>query len=352
MKIKNVEIEEVEFNLKTPSAVSYAKFEKVNNLIAIISTDNGITGLGCAAPDEYVTGEDIKKFNQYDKLDSILKGQDSLNFPEIISKIKENIPGFPSVYAMIEMALLDIVGKYKQKPVYELLDGKRKNIETSITIGLLPVEESIMMAKKFLAEGFNIFKIKLGGDYEKDTERVMKIVETVGKDKKIRLDPNQAYNYKDFIRFIQKCDRLNIEFVEQPFPKSNIGDTKKLLNRNIVKVMLDESVLSSNDAKKVVRRRCADYVNIKLMKCGGIIESVKIDTICKAVKISTMIGCMDESRISIAAALHFVLSSPNVKFVDLDGHIDIVDDVAENGFEIINGVMIPSDKYGLGVTLK
>jgi L-alanine-DL-glutamate epimerase-like enolase superfamily enzyme len=116
--------------------------------------------------------------------------------------------------------------------------------------------------------------------------------------------------------------------------------------------MADESVLGAPDARRLVEARAADLVNIKLMKSGGIGEAMEVARVTGAARIGAMIGCMDESRIGIAAALHFALATPNVERADLDGHLDLVDDVAKGGFRIENGDVLPLfDRDGLGVSV-
>ena len=115
-------------------------------------------------------------------------------------------------------------------------------------------------------------------------------------------------------------------------------------------IMADESVKDARDAARLVEARAADLVNIKLMKSGGIGEAMEIARRTGRAGLGAMIGCMDESRIGIAAALHFALAAPNVERADLDGHLDLVDDVARGGVLIDHGDILPlHDEDGLGV---
>jgi L-alanine-DL-glutamate epimerase-like enolase superfamily enzyme len=116
--------------------------------------------------------------------------------------------------------------------------------------------------------------------------------------------------------------------------------------------MADESVRSPAEARTLVRAGAARLVNIKLMKCGGILAGSEIAGITHAAGIGAMLGCMDESRIGIAAALHLALSAPNTERADLDGHLDLIDDVARGGVRIEAGYVFPDlDRPGLGVSV-
>lgn len=95
----------------------------------------------------------------------------------------------------------------------------------------------------------------------------------------------------------------------------------------------------------------APLVNLKLMKTGGINGALKSNAVAEARGIRAMVGCMDESRISMAAAAHFALAMNNVIFADLDGHIDIIDDFAEQGIFIEDGLVRTNESAGLGVVM-
>ena len=118
------------------------------------------------------------------------------------------------------------------------------------------------------------------------------------------------------------------------------------------KIALDESLLTSSDAIRLAAPPAACGIfNIKLMKCGGVYEALRIATIAECAGIELMWGCMDESRISIAAALHAALACPATRYLDLDGSFDLARDVAEGGFHLRDGLLSISDAPGLGLTL-
>ena len=128
---------------------------------------------------------------------------------------------------------------------------------------------------------------------------------------------------------------------------------RRLADEFELPIMADESVHDAAGAARLVEARASDLVNIKLMKSGGIGEAFEIDRLCGRAGIGAMIGCMDESRIGIAAALHFALSAPGVERADLDGHLDLADDVARGGVRIEGGAILPLlDADGLGVVVR
>ena len=139
--------------------------------------------------------------------------------------------------------------------------------------------------------------------------------------------------------------------IEQPLVKQDLAGLAKLTQISSVPIVADESADSIKGCKQVVDQRAAHGINIKLMKCGGTSAARVIHDYAHAAGMTLMLGCNDETRISIAAALHLVQTMPGLIYADLDGHMDLAEDPACGGFEIRDGFMHVSDRPGLGVTV-
>ncbi len=352
MKIKSVSAFPLELKLKEPFSIANETMYVGENVFLKIETDKDIIGWGCATPDS-VTSETketvIDCFNNVIK--DILIGEDPLRIIFINDVVEEKVKGNPSLKAGVNMALYDILGKKADIPLYKLLGGYRDKIETSVTIGLNPVDIMVEKAKSYVSQGFTCLKVKCGMDADQDIEVVLAIRNVVGPNIKIRMDANEGYSLEKALRVIETLEKLgaDIEMLEQPTPAKYLYAFKEVTAQCPVPIMADETALTLRDSLKAVKMEIADMINIKLMKIGGITNAIKANTYAEIAEIPVMIGCMNESMGAMAAGVHFACAFKNVQYADLDSALDFEKDIVKGGASYKDGYIIPSDKPGLGI---
>jgi len=353
VKITNVEVWTVEMDLAEPYSIAYETVSKVKNIFLRIETGSGINGFGCAAPDQAVTGESPEKTSTVmkDVLYPFLKGSDPLRIARILEEIKSQLKDFPSIRSALDMALFDILGKKAGIPLWRILGGYRDRIKTSITVGIMPLEETLKFVEKCLAKGFKCLKMKGGIDVNGDIERFIKVREYAGNDIEIRFDANQGFTVDETLKFVKATKSAGLELIEQPTPREQMDVLGRITREVSVPVMADESILTLRDAFRIAKRDFADMINIKLAKVGGISEAIQINAVARSAGIEVMVGCMDEAALSITAGLHFALARPNVVYADLDGHLDLLGDPSKDTLVLKNGYLFPKDKPGLGFSI-
>lgn len=350
MKITAAEAHIENFPLTRPYTIAYRSIDAVENVIVRIHAEHGLIGYGAASPEAQVTGEtneDCRKALNENAL-SWLIGRDVRHLNALCLDLQRHLPRTPAARAAIDMALHDLFAQHLGIPLVDLLGRAHESLPTSITIGIKPVDDTLLEAREYVKRGFHILKVKLGQSLDEDIERLARLHEMLPSDILVRADANQGYSVADVRRFMAETAAFDLEFLEQPLPASD--SMHELPDEIRSRIAADESLLSDKDALCLATdpRACGIF-NVKLMKCGGIRPAMRIATIAETSGISLMWGCMDESAISIGAALHAALASPATRYLDLDGSLDLARDVVKDTFILDNGYMRTTEASGLGV---
>jgi L-alanine-DL-glutamate epimerase-like enolase superfamily enzyme len=343
MRITRVDIWSVKLRLAEPYTVAYESINEAVNIFLRIETDKKFIGLGSVNPDKSVCGEtpeSVLRALEGPARDALMNAD-----PRFVTRLRERIrrplSAAPGARAGVDMALYDLLGRIAGIPVYQLLGAYRDRIATSITIGILNEPETVRRARDFVAQGFRALKLKGGRDVEEDISRMLAVRAAVGGKIALRFDANQGYDVEQSLLFVKATRPARLELVEQPTPRHALDDLAKVTENTSLPIMADESLMGLRDAFRIARGGLADMINVKLMKCGGIGSAMEIASVARAARLDVMVGCMDESALGIAAALHFALAHPAVKYADLDGHIDLIDDPAAGAVILKNGMLSP-----------
>jgi L-alanine-DL-glutamate epimerase-like enolase superfamily enzyme len=350
MNIARAEAHPVRLKLREPYQIAYGRFETADMVFLRLETRSGWVGWGCAAPDPHVTGEtaagvlDVLR----DQVAPALAGQNAHDVAALHQTIAPLTESFPAARTALDLARWDLIGKRAGLPVHRLLGGYRDRTITSVTIGIMDEEETVRRARAYLAQGFRALKLKGGLDPEADAARAIRIRETTGPDMLLWFDANQGYDPDQTLAFIQIARPAGLSFVEQPTPHGRPDLMGLIRNRTDVPIMADESVCSSRDVFELARLGQADLFNLKLVKFGGLTPCLDAESVARSAGLGVMVGCMDESALSIAAGLHLVLARPGAVYADLDGHLDLIDDPFADTVHMVDGYLYPSDQPGFG----
>ncbi len=251
--------------------------------------------------------------------------------------LKSALPGNPTAKCAIDIAVFDLLGKVYGFHVTEFFRGTFKDLATSLTIGLVPVDESLRQLAELQVEKCQIIKVKVGGKVEDDIERVRAVADHLTTET-FYVDANQGYSLSDALRLCPILADRGALFFEQPLRRDALEDLHTLRTSGGVPVMLDESIFSPQDVVEAVRLEAADYVNVKLTKSGGIQNAMNTLRAAEEYGIEAMVGCMVEGKLGTAAGLAVACSADNVKFTDLDGYTSMVTQPFEGGLTYENGI--------------
>lgn len=329
MKISNIETFPVALELMQPFKIANASFTHMYYVMIKIETDDGVTGYGESSPAWEVTGETqfsvmdcVHHLTEENKLGFSMIGQEVSSLQNVKDIMEILCPnnhvnifwGAPSAKAGLEEALLDIVGKTQGKSIYELFGGKQKPVPFAHVLGIAPVKETLGRAKELLENGIDKIKLKIGVEktdglenYQRDVDVILGIKNLIEKIKpgvKMVADANQGFiTAERTIAFLKKVPDC-LEYLEQPVIAGDRLGMKQIKDHCDVTLMADESLHSYYDAKILLELNAVDVFNIKLMKCGGMIEALKMADLAKQNNKRVVLGSMMENQVGAIPSLH------------------------------------------------
>jgi len=325
----------------------------VEDVVVEVRTDAGLVGYGEAPPTGAITGDTTGAITGAlrDHIIKTVVGRDVDDFEDLMLALDRCIVKNTSAKAAMDMALWDLYGQLYKIPVYKLLGGSRKQIVTDITISVNAPEEMARDTVNAVERGYDTLKVKVGANPALDVARLSAVRQAAGPDIRIRIDANQGWQPKEAVRILNQMQErgLDIEFVEQPVKAHDFTGLKYVTERSYVPVLADESVFSPADALTIMQMGAADLVNIKLMKCGGIYNALKIASAAEVYGVECMIGCMLEAKISVNAAVHLACARQIITKIDLDGPVLCSEDPILGGAVFQEQNITVSDEPGLGI---
>ena len=337
----------VNLKKKFPLQISRGIHDKSQNLFVEILKD-GITGWGESAPGKTEGAKTAQEVQAHLKrlLDT---GIDNLSIHEIYQRGKEmEIPA--CAQAGIDIALWDWNSKKARLQLKELLGLPTPKTPTSITVGINPPEVVKERVEMILNNpDVKALKVKLGSPEGIEYDKLIysQVIESTKKSNiAIRVDANGGWSVDEAKLMMKWLAERKAEYIEQPLVEGDEEKLKFLFDGRPLPIFIDESCRFAEDVAN--HYQYVDGVNLKLMKCGGITEAIRILNVAKSHGLKTMIGCMSESSVSISAGAAI---TGIIDYVDLDSHYNLDPDPSE-GASMINGVTMNSSLPGHGAKLK
>ena len=354
MQITQVEVYQFPVKLKKLFVISLGSFEYAENVVVVIRTNDGLSGFGECSPFMPINGESMETcYVVANYLAKSLIGKDPLNIEACSETMDRTIFGNSSIKSAFDIALYDIAAQQAGLPLYAFLGGKNdKILQTDYTVSLNEPAQMVTDALEIKKLGFQVIKVKLGDDPDKDIHRIQAIREQIGSDIPLRLDANQGWNVDSAIRVLNELADCNIQFCEEPIPRWNYMELPRISKASPVMVMADESCCDHHDARRLIDLNAAPSFNIKLGKSSGIFKAQKIINLAEKANLQLQIGGFLESRIGFTASAHLGLTSNNVRFCDFDTPMMFCDDPVSGGIQYgLNGLVTVPETPGLGASI-
>lgn len=302
-------------------------------------TYDGVTGYGEASMPQYL-GQTVQSVTAFLQKVDLSQFNDPFQLEDILAYVDSLSPGDTAAKAAVDIALHDLVGKLLGAPWYKIWGlNKEKAPSTTFTIGI-DTADVVKQKTRECANQFNILKVKLGRENDKEMIETIRSVT----DLPIAVDINQGWKDKEkAIDEIFWLKEHGIVMVEQPMPKELRDDIAWLTEKSPLPIFADEAIQRLKDIKNVAGAYSG--INIKLMKCTGMHEAWKMLNYARAIGMKVMVGCMTETSCAVSAAAQL---SPAVDFADLDGNLLISNDRFK-GMDVVKGKITLPDRPGIGV---
>ena len=320
MRIIDMDLYPLKAPLVQPFRTTTGQHDRLDNILVRIRIPKGITGWGEAAIAPHITGETLEA--TYKNLQDIavcLTGRDIRCLSELGAFLQEQYPRNMAAVAAVEMAWLDAVCRSRGMPLWRwFATVPPGRLKSDITLVIDSLRKTRYAAGKYFRQGFRVFKIKIGRDFDQDFSRVVAVQASAPR-ARIILDVNQGYTAKQTIEFLKKvrASRIHPVLLEQPVVRQDIDGLREIKRAGLASVCADESARNAEDCRLLIRHKAVDAVNIKLMK-SGFSESLKMISVARRAGLRLMIGGMMESALAMTAAAHFAAALGCFEFVDLD----------------------------------
>jgi L-Ala-D/L-Glu epimerase len=372
LHIDRIDLYKLLIPLKEPFIISLGAEYDAQSVIVVIKTKEGITGFGECSPYAFINGEVVDTCMVVGQLlAKILKPEDPLDIKKCLRAMDAVIYGNSSIKSAFDMALLDIASQHAGLPLYKYLrrlrremktkedkwkvpddDKPNKELHTDYTISLGEPDKMAADAVRFAAMGFPVIKVKVGGEPKKDIERVKAIRKAIGKEIPLRIDANQGWKVKGAIEVLNGVKDCDIQFCEEPIARWNYMKLRKVRKNSPIPIMSDETCGDEHDAERLVSLGACDMFNIKLGKCGGLYNALKIINIAEANAMPLQIGGFTESRLGITAEAHLAHVADNILYYDFDTPLMFTEDPVSGGAVYgENGLVTVTETPGLGATI-
>lgn len=354
VSIQQIEIYRSSIPLKRPFVISLGSLDVAENIFIVIRTNKGITGFGECSPFKTIHGESAQTcFVVAGELAKGLLNKNPLNTDGCCQIMDTIIFGNSSIKSAFDIALYDIASQNAGIPLYDFLGGKKnKKIVTDYTVSFGDVNQMRDDALEIKEAGFQIIKVKLGGEKSDDLERIYQIRKAIGPEIPIRIDANQGWDVPTAIEILNAAVAFNIQHCEEPIPKWNFMELPFVKQKSPIPIMADESCFDHHDAKRLIDLKACDLFNIKLGKSSGFHKAMKIVRLAEQAGIHMQVGGFLESRLGFTASAHLAYASDLIVHIDFDTPLMFTEDPVTGGISYEpGGIIRVPDQPGLGASL-
>ena len=360
MKITRFEVITVDIPMRQAVRHALAERSVARNILVAAQDDAGNTGWGECCPRPYVTGETI---------DSVKQDLGRIILPQLLDRELESFeqtrtllgPLLDSMarnqqaaFCAAELAVLDLAGRHFGSSAGMVLGPVRApRVRYSGVIATDNIE-AVKQNAAFMAKfGVGDVKVKVGASLESNLEILATARAALGDQVTLRIDANCAWSAQESLRQLEAMQAFSLTGVEQPVPGEDITGMQAVTAAKLVPVVADESLCSLEDARTLIREQACDIFNVRISKCGGLINAGRIDRMAREAGLACQLGAqVGEAGILSAAGRHYATRSQGVRWCEGSyGQLLLEEDITEPDITVgPGGVAVALEAAGIGVS--
>ncbi|MGC8515631.1 MAG: mandelate racemase/muconate lactonizing enzyme family protein [Thermoplasmata archaeon] len=343
-RITGVNVFTMKLELNSKYENSLGVKDRVGSVLLYLKTDSDVIGFSSIEPDSPSYSEETFyniKSTVENEFVPLIKGQDPMDTAAIMNRIGKSVYGHYMSKSLVESALLDLKGKILRLSVLNMLGGPvRDNLKVIGWVGIGRIEDISNQIEKTLSDGFSTIKLKIGPEVEKNSSILSAIRKDFGYDFSIRVDANQSMNRSSAMKFIERAAHFELDLIEQPVNRMDIDSMAFLSKRSFIPIMADESAVTRQDILHLIQREAASIVKLKVMRNGGVSETLKMIAVAEAGGIDCIIGNGFSSSVGTQIEATVALASPSLsKEHEFVGPLKLKYDVVKEKSEYIRNVL-------------
>ncbi|MDA4118174.1 MAG: hypothetical protein OK455_07505 [Thaumarchaeota archaeon] len=341
--------------LTEPYQISSGIQKEANYVLVTITNQEGETGIGEASPmpgySEDTQSSIIRQISK--SLGPPLVGKEERQIPSIVEEMDHALKSAWMAKSAIEIAIHDLVSSERKLSIIEHLGGRvRDSVQVAGSIGFLLRKEAAKKAARLVTEGVMTLKVKVGQGVDADVDLVRAIRSTVGREVRLRLDANQAYEPSKAISILRRLEAFEPELFEQPVSKFDTDSMAKISRAIDTPVVADEPIEEPMDIIRFGQASAADMVKLKVNKCGGITRTIEMCDLAREFGMKVIVGSGHSSSIGVAAESAVAMSRSNFDPVgEMSGNQRLEKELVENRLLPSHGSISSWSSKGLGLTL-
>lgn len=351
--ITDVETIKMTVALHSPFVTALRRTTTVDTVVVRVTDSEGAVGYGESPQVWQVTGESLDGAQACidGPLAEAVRGTHPDALVSTVRTMSDAVHGNHGAKAAVDVALHDLLAHRLGVPLAVLLGGVVRPVPTDVTLSVGDAAQIADAAGDRRADGFSVFKLKVGTDARTDVSRVTAAREALGAGATIRLDANQGWTPREAVEAIGAMESagLDVELVEQPVAAWDLDGLAWVSDRVGTPILADEAVFGVRDLTAVIQRHAADLVNVKLAKCGGLLAARTLLELARAHGLGTMVGSMMETHIGIGAAASLVAAYGSTVTDDLDAAWWTAQSPYVGGIAYDRGRVVLPTTPGLGI---